>query len=307
MQIKIVFVHSNKAFLPGIPVYSDFFSRYGISCESVSGSGWQHMKRDVEWLFMGTDRHPRNPGILRIHEYASASLPPFSRQKDWLKKVFNQRPDYRVFQNEYVKDQYRFQDGIPSGFREPCLTPDWLVPELASAKKYDFIYTGSVHRKRRLEQLLDHFCGPLSNHGLLILGKDYGRLQKQYAPAKNIRFEGPLPYVQVRQKILASRFAINFIPDQLPFSRQVSTKLLEYAACRIPIITTDYEWIRGFEKASGGTYFYLSGDLQNFTWAAVNAFPYQFPDLANYTGEAQIRRSGILPFLQQRFPGLSFD
>jgi glycosyltransferase involved in cell wall biosynthesis len=305
--MRIVFVHSRKAFLPGIHAYTDFFSRYGIECATATPENFQQVKRDVEWFFMGMDRFPRTKDILRIHEYASASLPPFSRQKDLLKRILNQRPDFRIFQNQFIRERMGFSDAIPFGFRTPCLSGCWLEPDPVVEKEFDFIYTGDVSKQRRIEQLLNHFTGPMKEHRLLVVSREFDTLKKKFARAGNILFEGPLPQREVKDRILRSCFAINFIPDIIPFSRQVSTKLLEYAACGVPIITTDYKWVRTLEREQGGKFFYLSEDLKNFSWEEVNAFAYEFPDLKIYTGENQVRESGVLSFLQQHFPGLSFN
>jgi len=299
--MKIVFVHPHKAFLPDIAAYTEFFERHSIECETATLGDFSTKDRDVEWFFMGLDRWPRTQGICRIHEYVSASLPPWSFQKDLLKRYLNTRPDFRIYQNPFVKDRMGFSDPLPFGFRLPCLSPLWSTPVSASEKKFDFVYIGDLSPYRGIHRLLDHFCGPMREHSLLVLSKEYGKLQSKYAHAGNIFFEGPYPQEEVRKRLLQCRFAVNYIPDTLPFSKQVSTKLLEYAACRIPIISTDYSWMREFEQTQGGKYFYVSNDLRNFSWKAVNEFTYAFPDLQEYQSEVQIRRSGIMEFLKSRF------
>ena len=94
--------------------------------------------------------------------------------------------------------------------------------------------------------------------------------------------------------------------DKEPFNEQTSTKLLEYAALKMPIITTDYKWIRNFQKENGGNFFYLEKDLSNFIWKNISQFNYSFPDLKEWTWEKQIRKSGVLEFLQTKFRNLSF-
>jgi hypothetical protein len=97
-SMKITFIHTNKAFLPEIGAYRDFFSTFGV--DTATGSYDDPGARpDVEWHFMGTRRRRLWKNTLVIHEYASASVPPLRGIKDLLKRWYNATPDYRLFLN----------------------------------------------------------------------------------------------------------------------------------------------------------------------------------------------------------------
>jgi glycosyltransferase involved in cell wall biosynthesis len=146
----------------------------------------------------------------------------------------------------------------------------------------------------------------MKNRSLLLIGKDYDYLQSAFTDYKNIVFMGPLPHNTMNDYILKARFGINYIIDTEPFNRQTSVKLLEYAALGLPVVTTRYAWMEQFQQQNGGNYFYLEPDLSNFTWENVTGFPYSQPDLDNWTWEKQIRGSGVLAFLQSKFPEVQF-
>jgi glycosyltransferase involved in cell wall biosynthesis len=295
----IAFTHRGKAFLPEIGAYRQFFGRYGIDTVDVHPDELFSLKPDVEWRFMGTHSHRHDEGLL-IHEYASASLPPLPYIKDRVKKKFNAKPDYRLFLNNYVKDRFHFRDETPFGYRDMGIDPG-LLSLPAEDKLYDFIYVGSVSPDMRPEKLLSCFeRSSLRNKSLLILSKDYDTLRNLYRHAGNIIFKGPVTQQEVYRYIRQSSFALNYKPDIAPHNRQTSTKLLEYAACRTPIITTDFAWMRDFERQYGGKYFYLDKDMSNLSWERVNGFQYTFPDLDEWIWEKQIRRSGVLEFLGSR-------
>jgi glycosyltransferase involved in cell wall biosynthesis len=174
-------------------------------------------------------------------------------------------------------------------------------------KCYDFIYAGSVDARRGVDVLLECFTtGNLKNRILLVLSKDYAQTAMRFSAHENICFKGPVPYREVYSYIDQCRYAINFMPDIEPFNKQVSAKFLDYADCGIPIVTSQYEWVKAFERANGGRYFYLQPDLSNFTWECINAFSYAAPDLREWTWEKQIEKSGITSFLEKRFPGIAF-
>jgi hypothetical protein len=141
---------------------------------------------------------------------------------------------------------------------------------------------------------------------LLVLSKDYEKYAQRYEHYTNIIFKGPVEKNKVADYIRDAKFAINYKPNIEPHSFQTSTKLLEYAACHARVITSDFPWIRDFQKKYGGNYFYLLPDLSNLTWENVNKYEYAFPDLAEWSWEKQIRKSGVLEFLQSKFPQILF-
>jgi hypothetical protein len=173
-------------------------------------------------------------------------------------------------------------------------------------KEFDFIYMGNLHKTRRLPRLFNLFTtGPLRNHSLLVLGKDYQSLQSTLQPYHNIVFEGPVSPFNVGHFLQRCRFGINYMPDEAPFNQQTSTKVLEYAAHGLPVISTSYAWIRQFENTYGARFFYMEKDFSNCTWEDINRFDYRLPELNDFTLEKQLQRSGVLNFLKDKFPNSS--
>lgn len=299
----IAFTHQFKAFLPEIAVYRQFFEQYGIETIEVKPDQLSSLQPDVEWRFMGTQFKKGRATVL-IHEYASGSLPPWRKAKDFIKSKFTVRPDFRLFLNKYVHDQFSFHDKVPYGFRDMGINPQ---VNAIKEKLYDFIYVGSVSSEMQIEKLLDCFTKPeLKNRSILMLCKNYKDLQNRYRHSSNIIFKGPVAPGEVSNYISQASFAINYKPAIAPHNHQTSTKMLEYAACGIPIITTDFAWVRRFQQQYGGKYFYLSSDLSNLDWEKIKEFQYAFPDLGEWTWEKQIRKSGVLEFLEKKFAGLEF-
>jgi glycosyltransferase involved in cell wall biosynthesis len=305
--MTICFIHPHKAFLPGVIIYKDFFKAYeGITIKEVKPQDLHTVTCDVEWHFMGQQVR-RKKEVITIHEYVSAAVPPFSILKDNIKKLINTQPDYRIFGNDYALQQYRPKDKIPFGIRDYGI-PNTITLLPAEEKKYDFVYVGTVDKSRKIEVLLDRFAsGSLKDRTLLVLTRDYDTLANAYANATNITFKGPIPNHEVYAQLQQARFGINYMPDIIPYNQQTSAKFLDYAACGMPVVTNDYAWVRHFQKQFGGNYFYLHADLSNFTWENVNSSHYTLPNLTTWTREKQIRRSGVLEFLESRFTGVKFS
>ena len=306
----IAFVHSGKAFLPGMEAYSDFFSHRGVDTCMVLKRELRKRQPDIEWHFMGTHFKRDFSSSVIIHEYASASIPPFSGLKDAVKRHLNITPDFRIFLNEYVRDKLRLAGSIPYGFRDLGLRDEFITApaEFKNVnKEYDFVYSGSASGDLKLHKLLNHFKKVLKEKSILVLSRNYDELAAKYKMQPNIFFNGPVEQRRVPEFLSKARFAINFKPNIEPHNRQTVTKLMEYAACRVPVITSDLAWVREFQQQRGGEYFYLKEDLSNFTWENINRFKYTFPDLTKLTWEHQIRSSGILDFLASRFPGTDWS
>lgn len=299
-SMLIAFVHNGKAFLPEIAAYTEYFTAMGMRCQVTHPRLLNKLQPNVAWHFMGMDRQKKTAGVFTIHEYVSASTPPVTKLKNRVKRAVNVKPDHRIFQNEFVRKAFDFKDGVPHSYRDMGIPASWLEP-LEVEKEFDFIYTGELWQ-RGLDRILHAFAyGAMKNRTLLIVSRDYRQVSEGLKDSKNIIFAGPVPHEEVRTLICKSRFALNIMRDAEPFNRQTSTKLLEYCACKVPVISSDYEWARNFQQQNGGRFFFIR---DNFTWDNITSFNYHFPDLSGWTWEQQIERSGIPALLTHKFPEL---
>src|ERR1043165_2428962 len=108
--MTIAFIHPGKSFLPELEAYKKFFAAKKIDTIEIDGEPREETNADVEWHFMGTDSKRSTSKSVIIHEYASASTAPFSNAKNIIKRVYNRKPDYRLFLNNYVKGAFNFKD-----------------------------------------------------------------------------------------------------------------------------------------------------------------------------------------------------
>jgi glycosyltransferase involved in cell wall biosynthesis len=299
--MTIAFIHDHLSFLPEIEAYQAFFSQKGFSTMVLDFKEWKNSsaKIDVEWMMMGTDISKRTSAV-RIHDYASSSAPPFMKLKNSFKSRFNTKPDFRLFLNNYVRDCFHFNDGIPSGIRDMGIDPGLSI-DGQRGKKYDFIYTGSVKADRKVTDLLNRFIQKdLSSRTLLILSRDYEHIANEYRHYSNIMFRGPVSKPEVARYLSESRFAINYIPDREPYNKQTSTKFLEYQQFNIPVITTDYPWLCEFENKYGGIFFKIDASLKKLNWEDLLSFPFRPGDLSGWSWDKRIEESGVLEWLHSK-------
>ncbi len=301
----IYFVKHGDAFLPEINHYKKFFLERHIICEEVGLNDLpKNSATNIEWHFMGLDIKSSSSSNIKIHEYASSSLPPFEAAKNFIKKNLNSKPDYRIFLNEYVKRSFGFRDNIPYGFRDMGCK---LVDVNKHARKiydYDFIYVGEVSSKRGFNKWIRVFIdGNLKDKKILVLSKNYDIYKKKFKKFQNIVFMGPILQSKVPDMIQSAQFALNMVPNVSPFCHQTSTKFLEYAACGVPIITTDYTWAREFQIKHGGNYFFID-DLRDINFDQLIAYNFSNPTLDNFDWNSKIIGSNVLIFLRERFPNV---
>lgn len=299
--MTIAFIHDERSFLPELGAYQAFFSARGYQVRIMGKQEWQKDPGgiDVEWMMMGIDRSKRT-AALRIHDHASSSTPPFRSIKNFLKARLNTKPDYRLFLNEYVKGCFPYQDNIPFGFRDMGIDTA-MKADPAAEKEFDFIYTGSVKADRRITSLVNRFLQPdMSGKTLLVLSRDYQYIANEYRQNPNIIFKGPVDRQELASYLNRSRYAINYIPDIEPYKQQTSTKFLEYQQFNLPVITTDYAWLRAFEKNYGGNFYKIDASLRNLNWEELASFPFCSGDLTSWSWEKRIEESGVLQWLESR-------
>jgi len=296
--MTIAFIHRGTAILPEITAYRNFFEALGYRTIECHPDEVILRKPEIEWHFLGINKRRQNPAALVIHEYASLSAAPFASIKNWLKKALNTKPDFRIFLNDYTRVGLNFKDEVPWGIRSTIYIPGNSA--VIQPKKYDFVYAGTLEKSREPEKWLNWFApgGPLEKKRLLVLAPLRADLKKTFA-FPWIQFHDPVAPGEVNYFLQQARFGINYQPDCPPFNQQPSSKLLAYAAAGIPIISTDYQWVREFMKSYGGAFYLIDTADPKIDFKAIENFAFEAPNLKEWTIEFQLERSGILGFLKK--------
>ena len=255
---KILMLSSGKAILPEINAYKKYITDYQI-VDSRELDIIDFTEFDLIWKFMGTDIF-RKLDIPVIHEYASLSTGKFPKLKNEIKRVFNIKPKVRIFLNKNVKNEFGFNDKIPYIYRDMGIDECFFLKN--EKKNYDFVYVGSMSNDRGIVNILEKFTQDLKNSSLLMIGEPDKSLYESYKKFSNIVFTGKLKYQDVPKIASQAEYAINYIPDKYPYNLQTSTKLLEYIAMNLKVITTDYLWVNEFEKEREMKFYRVLNDLR---------------------------------------------
>ncbi len=93
---------------------------------------------------------------------------------------------------------------------------------------------------------------------------------------------GRVPHTDVPHQLRRARFGLNLVGNIEPYNQQTSTKLLEYCAVGLPVVSNDYAWVRYFAAHYQGNFHLLRDEPSSWQFSfgeALEAYPYVVPDV----------------------------
>ncbi|MAF97999.1 MAG: hypothetical protein CMH26_05115 [Micavibrio sp.] len=292
----ILFEGPSHTYLPEIPAYMRYletahpdFKAYN----SLDLDDYHPKEFDVIWRFMGLDAS--GEGRYVVHEYNSLSAGRWPVVKNSVKMMLNKRPDQRVFLNKIVRKGFPFRDDVPYQYRDMGIAAQFFEAPLKP--EYDFVYAGSVHRGPEVIAILDYFAQSARDATVLIIGDASEEARERFKDAKNITFTGRIPYEKVASYVARGRYGLNLVPDQYPYNVQTATKVLEYCALGMPIVSMKYRWIEGFANRRNGKFFWLEPDFSNLTLNALENYEFSTPNVEDRRWRELIDKSGVFECL----------
>lgn len=270
--MQVHFIHPGSAYLPELAAYAQHVQHLGHGAQVHSE--WAKVPPDAPLLWWICGRVPQQaprrwPQAFQIHEYASASVAPGAWLKDHIKRVTQPRPQYRIFQNDWVRSRLGRSDGVPYELRDMGIAPSFFEAAAGTQQQqqesrawdFDAVYLGDMQRLRYFVPLL-HALQALGQRVLLI-GEVAPALRQILLPSPFLTLTGRVAQHDVPAWLKRARWGLNLVPPHAPYHRQTSTKLLEYCAVGLPVITTDYPWVRDFAYTYGARFAYLPTPLQS--------------------------------------------
>ncbi|PPA70133.1 glycosyltransferase [Jeotgalibacillus proteolyticus] len=260
---RIIMMRSPKAYLPQIDASIRYFNNKGLGFKLVDSDEadvFIPTEWDAIWSFPGIIY--KNKSIPQIHEYASLSTGIFPDMKNRIKRSINTKPALRIFLNEFVQKGMNFSDGIVSLQRDMGVD-DLFFRYQDTVKSYDCVYVGAITKSRGINRLLQHFKKQKEKRSLLMIGAVQDDLFLEFKDVSNITFTGSIPYEDVPKYASQAVYGINYMPNKYPYNLQTSTKLLEYLAMNLKIISTDYLWVQHFKKKHGLSFITVNEALDN--------------------------------------------
>ena len=278
----IHFIRNGPSYLPEIDAYCAYIQSRGHQTMVHDSSHAVPSSASVVWWFCGRvplrEAH-RLRGAFQIHEYASASIPPYAWAKDQVKHWTQPRPNYRIYQNGWVRERMGFADGVPHALRDMGVAEHFFeAPQHTPAPEFDLVYLGEMSRLLAFIPVLQaiHAAG----RSLLLVGEVPAELQAQLPP--NVTCTGRVDHAQVPRHLRRARFGLNLVPNVIPFQQQTSTKVLEYCAVGLRVVGNAYPWVRYFMAQHKANFYLLNDDAPSLATSfgeALDAYPYEVPDV----------------------------
>ncbi|OBU42742.1 hypothetical protein [Photobacterium damselae] len=283
-MIKLAIVKGSGAFLPEAYAYYDFFKKYNYGIDAkIYNSVDSITDADVAIVFYGFYPLWKKYDFFIIGEYNSVSIGRFSKIKDFFKTRLNKR-DFLFFLNDFVQKElnYKNEDYILRGmgfFNE-------LIVKHKNDYTYDIVYSGTINRYGLKERII----------ALAKLGFKIAVIGTAEFIHENVSSLGKLPLPEVYKLYATCKYGLNYTPDIYPYKYQDSTKVIEYCAAGLKVITNKYSWINEFELLNKGNF--LDLDTINDKNDVAN-FHFIIPNVEKYSWDNVIRKSGMIDTIKQ--------
>ena len=290
--IAIGLIKSEKAFSPEIEGYSKYFqSSMGMKVKVFSSFQEADANSDIVIVFFGFIPFWTRHKSIVIAEYHSLSVGKLSFIKNLLKRLLNIRGEHYIFLNETVRKKLFFSNRLSYSYRGMGFDAEECVLSADAEKKYDFVYSGVVGRSgvidaiSRIESLGFNIAvvGNTEKEGLVLSGI-----------SKNIICFGKVPLKKSYEIMASAKYGLNYTPDDFPLNIQDSTKVIEYCALGLGVVTNRYEWVNDFEKKIGARFL----SLENVNDSdSVYGFEFKRGEIEQYSWKKVIEKSDVKKFI----------
>lgn len=240
--MKIGIPLSKSAYTPESYAYKDYLEKLG---HHVELDYQLDPNNDINIYFMGIEPFWRKErsSCINVHEYQSLSTAPFAVFKNLIKNNINKKPDGRIFLNNFVKLEMSFNDDVPNLIRDMGVDKGFFQSPIEKPD-FDITYCGSVvGRKGLIEEIIR-----LSTLGfkIQVIGNLDIKTAQIFKKYDNIKTWGSVCRAEIPELYKNSKYGLNFTPDIYPFNKQTSTKVLEYIASGLIVLSNKYDWISEF-------------------------------------------------------------
>lgn len=271
--MKINILLTGKSYAPEAYAYKDYLTSLGWTV-NVSDCADIELNSDVNLFFMGSRflfQRKKN-SIPEIHEYQSISTPPYIGVKNFIKKYMNTKPIGRVFLNDIVSSYLRPNDDVPFLLRDMGVDKCYFINKVKNID-YDLVYCGSISGRNGILGELSRLCS--IGLKIIVIGdisKSDANLFNNYS---NIEFTGRLSRLDIADVYSRSLAGLNYMPDIFPYNQQTSTKLIEYCASNLNIVSSSYNWVNQFKYLTGARFLNLAdlkckADFYDYKYSTPN-------------------------------------
>lgn len=290
--MKVLSLVNEKAYYPEIYAYKSYFNKVeGFEFEIINGQNYKDLyahTADVYLMKVGLDPFyykPRGDAII-IHDYASCSTGNYSKFKNIAKRLINKNAHINLFLNAKVRQEYFFKENSANLYRDMGVDESFYYNSELKGE-HEVIYTGSIDESRNISKMIQQVIK--SGLRISLVGTPSDAIYVKYKNNKQVNFLGRMDCINTAKEMKKAIYGINSTPNIYPYYFQTSTKILEYCAANLKIITNSHHWTTSFMQAMGGK-FLVEDD---FILDNINEFNFVTPRVDNYKWDNVITNSKL--------------
>lgn len=295
---NILIVRGKKAYLPEADAYKSFFKK-NYNIKIVEKLEKEDLRwADIIWKFMGIDinffKYKKEQYI--IHDYRSLSKDVY---KDKIREKINLKPNLRIFLNEEVKKGFKFEDNILNIKLDMGIDKKFISKNKNEKKEFKFVYCGAINKFREIDKVLEWFLKNSSKEDkFLLIGEPSEEIKKEFLKYSQLKFIGKIDYEFIPEYLQKAEYAFCNIPNIFPYNIQTPTKLLEYIAMNLKIISNKTPWINKFLKENKEEKIYLYEALEDINIQKLEQYSFQNINMEKYLWDNIIQKSGLINILK---------
>ena len=141
-------------------------------------------------------------------------------------------------------------DQVPYSLRDMGVPDHFLNAQATQAPEFDLVYLGVMSRLKAFWPTLKTI--EQAGLSLLLVGDVPSELQGKLQQLTNITCTGRITQTEVPAQLMRARAGLNLMPNLLPLTEQTSTKMLEYLATGLSVISNPYPWAQRMSQQHAG-------------------------------------------------------
>lgn len=237
MNKKKALIYKTNAHLPETEIYKKFLQELNYTVDIKKNDiNYKDSKCYVAWFFAGFQKYNLNAKKI-IVDYRSRSLGKLYLFKDFIKLIIN-KSDINIFAH---KDLMYLVSKFILNKKTFYLPMGSFCKIKKIKKKYDFIYIGEISFYKTGKSFIN-LINSLSqkNFKIILIGKIEKNIYLKFKKLKNVKIINyNLPIEKLNIFLNQSKIGISWYTNISSIKNQVSTKILDYNICSLPILCND--------------------------------------------------------------------
>jgi hypothetical protein len=161
----------------------------------------------------------------------------------------------------------------------------------APVPEYDLVYAG--YERSGLLHTIRQFAN--MGYGILVIGAFSKAFRQSLAGQKRVVFAGRLSQEEIPALFRICRMGLNLTPDVYPYQFQTSTKIIEYCAAGLGVVSNRYSWAEDFCTIRNARFLWLDQATSN---KVIDQFNFVVPNVADLEWNRLLKKAGFADFIR---------